>query len=96
MSSCEDDLETALQMANTAIERLWKICPTDDLLKPILEPGMHPELWAQFRERFGDKSGHWNDQPTCANAVFWQNYAKAVNARADELELAQTQSPEQT
>lgn len=44
MSSCEDDLETALQMANTAIERLRKSCPTDDLLKPILEPGMHPEL----------------------------------------------------
>ncbi len=89
MSSCEDDLEAALKMANAAIRRLFEICPTDELLKPIIELGMHPELWAQFQERFGDKSGLWNDQPACANAVFWQNYAKAVNARADEVAKAE-------
>ncbi len=85
MSSCEDDLETALHMANTAIGKLFRVCTDDELLKPIIEPGSHKELWEQFRERFGDKIGLWNDHPACAHAVFWQNYAKAMNARADEL-----------
>lgn len=86
MSSCEDDLETAMNMANVAIGKLFRICPNDELLKPIIEPGAHKELWEQFRERFGDKGGFWNDRPACTNAVFWQNYAQAVNARAQELE----------
>ncbi len=85
MSSCEDDLETALHMANAAIERLFRVCPTDELLKPIIEPEAHRTLWEQFRERFGDKSGQWDDQPACAHAVFWQNYARAMDARATEL-----------
>lgn len=88
MSSCEDDLETALRMADSAIKRLFRIYPTDELLKPIIDPETHKELWEQFRERFGDKSGLWNDQPACAHAVFWQNYAQAVNGRADELASA--------
>lgn len=85
MSSCEDDLEAAIRKANAAIARLFRICPTDELLKPMIDPETHKELWEQFRERFGDKSGLWVNQPACANAVFWQNYAKAMNARADEL-----------
>lgn len=90
MSSCEDDLETAMKMANVAIGKLLRVCPTDDLLKPIIEPGAHRELWEQFRERFGDKSSLWNDQPACAHAVFWQNYAQAMSARADELAASAT------
>lgn len=86
MSSCEDDLETSLTMANDAIRKLFEVCPTDELLKPVMEPGVHGELWAQFRERFGNKSDLWKNHPACAQAVFWQNYANAVNARAEELE----------
>ena len=85
MSSCKDDLETALHMANRAIARLFRICPTDELLKPMIDPEANVGLWEQFRERFGDKSGLWVNQPACANAVFWQNYAKAMDVRADEL-----------
>ncbi len=92
MSSCEDDLETALEKANVAIARLFRICPTDELLKPIIDPEANKELWEQFRERFGDKSSLWHDQPACANAVFWQNYAKAMDTRADELASVATQT----
>lgn len=92
MSSCEDDLESALKMANAAIGRLFNICPTDELLRLVIEPLKDKQVWTEFQERFGDKSGLWKDHPACANAVFWQNYAKAMDDRAGELTEAATQS----
>lgn len=85
MSSCEDDLESALKMANAAIRRLFGICPTDELLRLVMETLKDVSVWTEFQERFGDKSGLWKNEPACAAAVFWQNYAIAVNARADQL-----------
>ena len=90
MSSCEDDLETAQHMVEAAAKRLFDTCPTDELVQPWVKPGVSDEVWAQLLERFGDKSGQWDGQPACAHAVFWQNYARAMDARANELAKATT------
>lgn len=90
MSSCEDDLETAQHIAEAAAKRLVEVSPTDELVIPWVNPGVSDGVWVQLRERFDDKSGQWNDQPACAHAVFWQNYARAMDARANELTKATT------
>jgi|GEM_PF-4639437 len=85
MSSCYDDLEAAMTMAHEAALALRALSEMDPLIQPFTHPGVDDATWGTFQNRFGDKSDTWKDEPLCARAVFWKNYADAINARIKEL-----------
>lgn len=87
MSSCEDDLEAGMKWAHSTASRIKTKDPSDELIRPFSTQGVDEATWNMFLERFRDKTGVWDDQPTCLKAAFWRNYAQALEARFKELEM---------